>query len=562
MNKRVIFILVTCLALIGVVLWLTDSPSEAEMAAAKRRQISTRWLPEYGIQSKDPRGIAFFNELIRTHTNDSVYILDRWSQLQNIPRHDSATYIFIGEGFQLADYEYSQLEEYVDSGATMFLCFDLTSDNIYNRYFEQNAYLWEYSDKLYVAMGDTSLAYYSVFQNDTIQSDWYTFYPYMLKDTVIQPFAWAMDNPIAYELAKNKGKIVMHSIPRLFANYQVVSPNGFAHAEVMLRRIPKNKPVIWLECGRHDFNYTYQDPGMDEEGDGKEKEDRSLIQFLMKNPSLRLAFLLAIGVLLLYVLFRAKRREAVLPGIPEKRNMSLAFVETLSSIYLSRRSPYSILLVLRKNFYMAINRHFYIDLLNTKNREEDERRLLEKASVDSEELKRMLRFLEQSKGVNEVTLSEAYRYIRRFYAETGIARPSSNFVEGKDEILVHRNIWIGASVLLLATLPLIYGLLLLTMSGGFGIVLVLVSLVLFYLGSRFLSKPLIRFTEDEVIYYRFFFGSVRFDLKQSITYAHLKGATRLFAEDGKQINIQHFWLSGKGKHALALFVEHLKHQSA
>lgn len=568
MNRRVLIALLGCILLVGLLLWLADSPSEAERAAAKRqKRISTLWNPQYGITSTDPRGIAFFNELLKTHTEDSVYILERWEQLDSIPNHDSATYIFIGEAFGLYNYEFDSIDRYIDSGATMFYAFDEITENLYEKYFEPSVYLWDYSDKLYVAMGDTSLPYFAEFQNDTIQADWYMFRPSLIKDSLHRPFAWAMNYPIAYESDQHKGKVIMHSIPRLFCNYQLITPNGFAHAEIMLRRIPKHQPVIWLEYGRRATasNPPPNDPNSDEDAGGNAKEDNSYLQFIMKTPALRWAFLLGILVFLLYVLFRAKRREAVLPGVPEKRNMSLAFVETLSSIYLSRNSPYSILLVLRKNFYMAVNRHFYIDLMNTKNREEDVNRLVEKASVnDPDELRRMLAFIETNKPgrVNQVTLGELYRYIRKFYEETGISKPSNRFVEGKQEITLHRTLWHGGVGLLLGLLALIRGLYSLTMGSGYGILLIAGALILLYIATRFFSTPVAKITRDTLTVFQPFIGRKTLDLTANVAYSANQAGTTLYAETGDHVTIQHAFLSPSAKHALSLFVEHIKHQSA
>jgi hypothetical protein len=472
----------------------------------------------------------------------------------------------VGEGFGMYSYEFDVIDTYVDSGSTIFMAFDHVTENLYERYFEPGAYLWDYTNKFYVALGDTSLLYSAVFQNDTVQADWYPFEPSSIKDTLYRAFAWGMNYPIAFESDQKKGKVIMHSVPRLFCNYQVITPNGFAHASIMLRRIPKDKPVIWMEYGRQVVNQPNNNSldQSQEEGQGNEKQDNSYLQFIMKNEALRWAFLYGILVFLLYVLFRAKRREAVLPGVPEKRNMSLAFVDTLSSIYLSRNSPYSILLVLRKNFYVAINRHFYIDLLNTKNREEDVNRLIEKASVEGEELRKVLRFVETKKpsDVNQATLSDLYRYIRHFYLVTGISKPSAQFVSGDQHVVVNRSLLHGGLGIVLGLFTLIRGLYSLSMGSGYGILLVIAAMIFLYVAARFISLPVAIIKQNEMIVYPSLFGKKTFDISAGLAQSTEKGVTTLSAENGDQVIIRHSWLSRSGKHALFLFVEHIKHKSA
>lgn len=563
MNRRVLTIIVSCLLLALLVLWLFRSPDPAKPHKNDQQSVHTQWATSYGIQSADPRGLGFFNELLRTHVKDSVYILSDWDQLDSIPGKDSATYLFIGEAFGLYDDEFEQINASIDSGATIFYAFDHITQNLYDHYFDESAYYWEYNDHLYIAMGDTSLSYSSVFQNDTVFSNWYTFNPQQIRDSLYKAFAYAMDYPVAYESRQHKGLVVMHSIPQLFMNYQVLQPNGFAHAEVVLRRIPKNKPVIWLEYGRRIISSG--NSNSDAEGnDGNDKEDTSLIQFLMQHDALRWAFLYGIIVFLLYALFRARRREPVIPGIPQKRNMSLTFVETLSSIYLSRNSLFSVMLVLRKNFYMAVQRHFYIDLLNTKNRDEDIKRLIEKSSVEGEELRKMLTFMETNKPsqVTAHSLTQLYRYLRKFYRETGIGHSHDMTSRSQETKSLHRSLVFGGVGTLLGLVLLIRGMYSLSMGSGYGILIVLASLVVLFFAIRLFTLPAVRISEKSITVYHLFYGKETLEIDSTLAYSIADGRIAFYTQNGGQISVSQALLSSEGRRALLLFVEHIKHQSA
>jgi len=565
MNRKIVIGLLGCLLLVGALLYFLDSPTKQELAAKKK--ISAAWDPEYQIESSDPRGAGFFNELLKSHVDDSVYIAKRFTQLDSLSKTDTATYLFIGKDFAITNDELDTLLTRIDSGATLFMSFDQVSENFYDRFFRENAFYWEYSNQVFVAMEDTSLAYYSMFQNDTIYDDWYTFSPDKIRDTLYEPFAFSMDEPIAFELNRGKGKVILHSMPPLFMNYQVITPNGFAHASYMLRRIPKDRPVIWLECGRwSNDNSNAANENAEDKNNGNDKRNDSYLQYIMEDPSLRWAFMLAIVIFLLYALFRAKRREAVLPGVPEKRNMSLAFVETLSSIYLSRNSPYGILQVLRKNFYMAVSRHFYIDLLNTQKREEDIKRLVEKSSFDKEELQQMLAILETKPAdqsrINEISLGQVYRAIRKFYIKTGISKANDNFIAGRGELVLNRIMWPGAIAVLLGMFTLFRGMYALSAGSGYGILLVAGSFIFLYFGIRLLTVPVAKVTATNITLYRLLVGSKQIDTSKGLTYDRRKGETVLFTEEGKQLTLQHVMLSRTGKNALRLLLEHIKHKSA
>lgn len=558
MNKRIVIALISGCVLIATLVWMIDSPTPSSTKTKPNQLISTNWEPMYDLNHDDPRALSFVDKLLKTHTSDSVYRLNRWSQLDSIPHKGSATYVFIGENFGLNDSKIDDLLQLVDSGAHLMLSFDYVTSNIYSQFFEPNAYFWEYSDKLNVSMGDTNLSYSSVFQNDTIYSDWYVFDPAAIKDTNHQAFAFAMNYPIAVESNRGKGTIIQHSVPQLFMNYQVIQPNGFSHLELLLRRIPSDKPIVWIE-------YAHIIPPIESiviEGEandeGSDKEDNSYLQFILRNSALRWAFILGILVFLLYVLFRSKRRELVVEGIPEKRNMSLAFVETLTSIYLSRQSNFGVLLMLRKNFYRTINRHFHIDMMTDKTREESIKRLIEKSNVDEIELRNQLKFIETNKTelVTEARLGELYRYIREFYAKTGIARGTSRFVSGTDEIRLHRSLFSGGIGLLLGLISCFFGLFQLTKGNGSGILFVAGGLFIVALGIRFLAIPVVKITSKEFIYFRPFYGKKIISLEEKITTSSTRNATHIQAENGTIIEINHFLLTQLGRNRLKLFVEH------
>lgn len=554
MNKNIIIGFLGITLLLGLALWWVES----DTAETKEKNITKNWKTAFKLNSKNPRDLGFFQQLLETHTSDSLYIIKKWWEIDNVPNKDSATYIFVGEQFGLEDALYNKLLQHVDSGATMILAFDHVSSNIYKRYFKQGAYYWDYSDRLYTWIDNQTLTFPMVYENDTIFGDWYTFSSNEIKDTNFKAYAYALNEPIAFYLKQGKGKIHFHSVPRLFENYQVLGKNGFAHTSKILKQIPDNQAIVWLKLG--DMNdFQSSNSKSDQEGDGNEKEDNSLIQYIMKSPPLRLAFLFGIILLLLYVVFRGKRKEEILAGIPEPRNMSIAFVETLSSIYLSKRSPIGVLQVLRKNFYMAVNRHFYIDLSQKDKLEENTKRLIEKSNYDGEQLKAIIESLDSRKNeVNEKHLGNVYRTIRKFYIETGVVKKRNAFVAAGKHIIGHKSIASAAVGLLLAFSLIIRGLYSLAQGGGLGVLYVILGAILLFVAYRILSRPLFEIGENTFTLNGLIGGSKTYLLDQGIQTVVSKKNTIIHFEDGQSITIQHSFLSRSGKIALAQFVEHLK----
>lgn len=557
MNRKVIISFLAFALFMGVVIWLLDGAG-GDSTKRVQKKYSSDWKKVYDLKDENPRNISFFMDLLDVHVTDSVYNLKYWSDLDSIPNHEEATYLFIGDEFGAGDY-YDSIMHYADSGATAYFSFNHLTSNIYERHFKEGAFYWDYSKVLFAWIGDTTVPFYHVYENDTINEDWYSFSETEIIDTNYRSYMYAMKHPFAFYEKHHKGKVHFHSIPNLFENYQVIQPNGYAHARIVLNKIPKDKPVIFLTCGINDSSQEITITDDENADEGSEKEDTSLIQFILKNPALRLAFLLFIILLLLYVFFRAKRKEEILPGYNQKRNMSLAFVETLSSIYISRNSPIGVLQVMRKNFYSAINRHFYIDLSRKENLEQNLEKLIAKVPYDSEKLVDIVRSLDSRKNnVDNRHLGLVNAKIRAFYIETGILRPTESFVASDKEVNLDKSLLLGAFILLLSLLTLIRGLYLLSLGGSIGMFFIIPGMVLIYFASRYIRIPVATIKANEIVIYGLVAGKRVISINQTIRCTVEKSHISFECEDGNTFIIRQALLSRRAKSALNQFVEFIK----
>lgn len=558
MNRKVIISFLAFALLIGLLVWIMDG-SETMASKHRPKQYSSDWKKTYDLKDRNPRNISFFMDLLDVHVKDSIYNLKHWSDLEKIPNHQEATYLFIGDEFGLGDNSYDSIMHYADSGATVFISFNHLTSNLYRKHFDENAFYWDYSKVLFAWIGDTTLSFYHVYENDTINEDWYSFSETEILDTNYRSYMFAMKHPIAFYEQHNKGRVHFHSVPDLFENYQVIQPNGYAHTRIILNKIPKDKPVIFLTCGINNSSQAQIISDEDADSDGAEKEDTSLIQFILKNPALRLSFLLLILLLLLYVFFRAKRKEEILPGYTEKRNMSLAFVETLSSIYISRNSPIGVLQVMRKNFYATINKHFYIDLSKKGSLEQNLEKLIAKVPYDSEKIVDIVQSLDPRKNdVNNKHLGVVYTKIREFYLATGIVHPTEKFVASDKEISLNKSLIAGSLILLNSILILIRGLYLLTLGGGVGMALVIPGIILIYFASRYIRIPAATIRAHEIVVYGLLIGKRTYSLDQTIRCRVEKTHVVFECEDGNIFSIRRTVLSKRAKSALNQFVEFIK----
>lgn len=111
-----------------------------------------------------------------------------------------------------------------------------------------------------------------------------------------------------------------------------------------LSYLPQNSKIVWDE---------YQKQGSIAEG--------STFKVMLENPPLRTALYIILGGFLLFMIFRAKRTQRVIPVIQPPVNSSLEFLGTISNLYYKKKDLHTIvekrhayfLDFIRKNYYMS-----------------------------------------------------------------------------------------------------------------------------------------------------------------------------------------------------------------
>lgn len=552
MNKKIVIALFSLVVLVLLVLLLFGGGGGSD-----KEEVYSDWKSQYDFRSKEPRDLAILKGLIQKHTKDSVFILESFGQIKKIKNLDKATFLFIGETFYLPDNQFKSIQQHLDSGANMLVSYERVNSDFYRRFFNQGAYFLEYNDRFFQWVGDTSLPYCTVYQNDTIHDDWSIFNKRAIADTNYRAYMFAVNEPTAFYVKSGKGKIHLHANPKLFQNYQVLTPNGYAHATAWLKWIPKNENVVIMKFAVPPVPPEYY-------GDDNNDliEDTSLLQFIIQNDTLRTSFLFAMGLIALFLIFRTKRRENVLGGVEEKRNMSVVFVETLSSIYIAKNSPVSVLQVMRRNFYSQINRHFYIDLTRKEKFEENVARLIEKSGYPAEKIHDIIKSIgPRGGGANNASLGILYRKIDEFYKATGIRKEHDRvFIQGRG-IEIYLSPLVGGLSMVLAVLVLFKGMQLMKYSDGLGISLAILAGFMIFISIRLIVMPLVQMNDSKLVKNRFFIRKKTILLNQSVITTVVGDKVEFRSENNEVITVSKQFMGQRSKSNLSQIVAYIKRKA-
>lgn len=558
MPKRILLIFGLSLVLLTVlVMYLIQGGSSENGGSASNPAFqSSNWEESYSVTDSNARGLSIFNELLEYRTKKRSAIIE--DKLTKKMMDSNVTYLFVGTDFQLKTSEFDSLLMQVDKGANLFIAFDAVSENIYNHFFVESEFDWDYSELQYLRFGDTKkpLKLCNVFQTDTVARVW-NFFPFdslYLDDNNQVERVTSLSSANGYcnmlDAEIGKGHVYLHSNPHLFQNYQLLSENGYAYSKFMVDLIPANHQVKWLELGRLDEEST-RNTRQDSGG----QQDNSYLQFIFKHPALTIALLLAIFGIILYLIFRTKRSKPFIPYLPKTANHSLSFADTIKEIYFKQQTPYRMLQVMRKNFVVAVNKQFFIDLSKAE-KEAEIKMLAEKSGLELKRIELLIRKFETrvETAVDYNYLQEASQMQQQFYRDTGIIK-DKQFVRTQAKMRkMNRPMWIPLALIFVGIFSILFGFYQLFLANGFGIILWPVGMIMLILGIRMLMLPILKTDAEHITFYYLFGRKKKYHLQEITHVEMIGGITRFTTDDNRIHSINHNSISIYDRGAYQQFI--------
>ena len=195
------------------------------------------------------------------------------------------------------------------------------------------------------------------------------------------------------------GHITFHAAPLVMSNYFLLQNNNRQYLEGNWKTLPPDiASIYWNSYFKH-------------------TAEASDLGVLLRYPATRWALFIALGTLLLYVLFEAKRRQRIIPIIEKTENTSVSFVETVGRLYFNKGDHHNIANKMIQHFLEWVRLHYY---LNTNELNEQFATHLSAKSGQREAATRQLVELIhtirlRSIAVDEATLFELYNLTQEFY---------------------------------------------------------------------------------------------------------------------------------------------------
>ncbi len=323
----------------------------------EKTEISTEnWRISFDPKSKAPYGGHVFTELIKQKYGEEKLLRHQLDTLISKIESPNNLYLMFCHENYLSEQEQENILEFVKRGNSALI----VSKTLYSTlmpsldneslisYYEEHDSIFNFS---FENFKDT-LSYKHYMRSNTKAS---IFYPSEFKlpnDSTFTNLAYENNNKsIFFSAEVDGGLIYQHVFPELFSNIASKQDFYLQHFNASMDNF--DAEMVILDHPSFDVNHT---PALSD----------SPIQYILKQKSLKWPYYLFLSTLLLFIIFRGKRKQRVIP-IPEKNeNTSIQYVDTLSNLFEQQNQNVKLVPHMKTIFMQRVKQKYYLSPDNEK----------------------------------------------------------------------------------------------------------------------------------------------------------------------------------------------------
>lgn len=399
------------------------------------------WSASYEPKSRQPYGTAVVHTLLRGYlpTQKLEDLKERIAK--SLPTDGvatSANYVFIGDGFLPDTADTDKLLLFVHNGGRAFIATNAVPnylmkrtagtvcDTLDNDYDEDNFYhsfQYDYADSADLnfkhpqLVENKSFKYYHFYKNEKSSTSWSyldTLNAYQASCTEggnkLAPIGTMNNHVVNFaRINYGKGSVFIHTTPLAFANITLLDSSKIPYMSKVFSHL-QDGVIYWDNKSR-----TSSEVVQKMNGSNPKIDKDSPLKFILAQPSLRWAWFLMLGLVGLYFVLGAKRRQRMIPIMEEKVNTSLQFIQTISLMYLRGQEHVRICDMKIKQFQTFVRERYH---LNTRVMDDEFiQTLAMKSSITDADIRKITLF-EKRLVYNDITedaMIELHRLLSRFY---------------------------------------------------------------------------------------------------------------------------------------------------
>jgi len=388
------------------------------------------WRMSLDEESKEPYGTQIIKAVLENGVAQDSFIHLEKKIGTSLPENTvgNSNFVFIGEALLLDTADVARLLAFVENGNTVFISSltipDLLMEEVYFNACDTS--YWEDYGTYYDTAVITNFvhpdlratAHFSfpyVRQNKIHHFYWQKIEQYLFCEAENYPVVISQSPDSIVDMARfpyGNGAFYLQTSPIAFTNFYTTKENGQEYAEKAFSHLKAGK-IYWdnfsnvpVAVGRS-RNWSSPDPLNPSDGP---------LDYILAQSSLAWAWYLLLALGLLFLLFRSKRQQRMIPVLPKNRNTSLEFISTISRLHLKGNNHRRIALQ-KMDLVLAFIRNKY-KLSFTETNEQFVEELSMASEIDKAFLQKMFLLytnIKNSQFTTNKTLVELHKLTDYFY---------------------------------------------------------------------------------------------------------------------------------------------------
>jgi hypothetical protein len=330
----------------------------------------------YSETSDQPYGTQVARRLLDAYFSNKKCVNIEKKVAVELPKEGAsfpANYVFVGEGMYMDSLDTRCLLDFVAAGNTALISsksipFDLMTfvyfsecpNAIWSDYDSHNDTLTRLSLRTPVLVPDT-IPLQFVQQNRRRAYNWHYIGTQFFCDSLSHvPLGYLDDTFVNFAVFPHgKGRFLLHTTPLAFSNYALTQSDGKTYLEGVLSHLPAGD-IYWDAVSRVPEAVSRRRNGSRYDGGGL--EDEHLLSFILKQPALAWAWYLLAGLTGVWLLFRAKRRQRIIPVLPKNENTSYEFISTIAQLHFREEDFFNLCVQNMRLFFSDVRERYNLSV--------------------------------------------------------------------------------------------------------------------------------------------------------------------------------------------------------
>lgn len=377
-QKNIRYILIVAIIIIGAVFFILN----------KNQNGSVNWIENYHEDSKQPYGTYIVFEMMKSHFESYEFnvIESKLSENEALQKNRNTNYIFIGRRMYLDSLGAATMLNYVKKGNNAFISANELPYQIMDELISSSnacAYSWDVTDYfkdssatlnfLHPELKQTEGTPYKFIRNSKASDYSWNFFDSELfcneefvKDRASFVELGIIENESSVNYVKIKygrGSFFLHTTPLAFTNLHMKEYYGLDYYNKVFAYLTEGD-IYWDNYNHISSASSKRNNKDDLMYEPVSLSENSPLEYILSQESLRWAWYLLLSTCLLFLFFRAKRRQRIIPVQEPNVNSSLEFVESIGRLYFQQNNHLKLEKQKMKLFLWFIREKYKISVNN------------------------------------------------------------------------------------------------------------------------------------------------------------------------------------------------------